>query len=111
MPKYGEDVSESFCKAVKNAEVKDITYSKEQLSTHSDIDDTKTGFRPIKVSGIAIPATIRISYVEGCDSKGKYWYVISWADTEKGQPKEYESTSEDEARLTVLKELKRYIES
>ncbi|MCP4347299.1 MAG: hypothetical protein GY795_17475 [Desulfobacterales bacterium] len=111
MPKFSEEITQNFCEAVKNAKAEDITYSKKSVPVHFDIDDKKTGFRPIEVAGVPTPSTIRVSYVEGCDSKGKYWYVISWTGTEEEQPKEYESNSEDEAKMAVLNELKRYIES
>ena len=82
MPKFNEKFPENFCEAVSNAKVEDISYSKESVPVHYDCGEKKTGFRPIKVAGIPIPPTIRVSYVEGCDTKGKYWYVLSWAGSE-----------------------------
>lgn len=110
MTKLNEEFPRNYCDALKNAKIEDVSFSKTLVPVHSDIDDKKTGYRPIKVAGIPVPSTIRVSYVEGCGSKGKYWYVISWAGSVKEQPNEYEFNSEDDAKMAVLKELKKYIE-
>jgi hypothetical protein len=109
MPKSKREYPPSFRDALKVTTVEDISFLKTSVLGHFDLKDKKAGFRPIKVAGVSIPSTIKVSYVEGCDAKGKYWYVISWAGTNKEQPNEYELNSEVEAKIAVLEELKKYI--
>jgi hypothetical protein len=86
----------------------DLEFAEQPMSTHALTGDTKVGYRPIAVRGVAIANPNLIVYVRARDASGEYWYVIDWSQAESsGKPQETVVTSEQEARSGVLAGLRR----
>ena len=100
-------VPENVFKALMRAAPTDLQFIEEVSHTHPDIIGTKIGFRPTQVFGVDLPKALCAVYVRGQDSRGLYWYVISWLNSSDGKHHEIIVESESEAKYTVLNELKK----
>lgn len=102
-------IPREFIKVMQNATPTDVLFSKVQIVGHSEAIGPRIGHIPKEVSGISIPTQIKVSYVEGCDNKGKYWYVVSWAEEKNGRHCEFEVATEAEAKTAVFHEILKYL--
>lgn len=100
----------TFADALKQAKKTDIIFRKEEIKTHPEIEDKKTGYIALKVGEVPIPENILVSYVYGHDERGDYWYVLCASSEAQNDRREYEVNSEDEARMKVFQELERYVQ-
>ena len=100
----------NFADALKQAKENDIIFRKEEIETHSEVEEKKTGYIALKVGEVPIPENLLVSYVYGHDEGGDYWYVVCSSPGVQSKRREYEVNSEDEARMKVFQELERYVQ-
>jgi hypothetical protein len=100
------DITQEFLDVISRATPSDIEFSEETFPSHSPREKNKVGFRPVRVLGVETPKSLPVTYVQGEDERGIYWYVVSGIGSLHGRPREFPAASDNQARAAVLEELR-----
>lgn len=103
--KSGQTISEELSRAIQDATPSSVEYEQVRISGHPDRKEQKKGYRPLRISGVAIPPFLLVTFVVGRDERGEHFYVVN-----RFLNAEYAVTSEAEARALVLIEIRRIID-
>ncbi len=103
--KNGETISDELLNAIRDATPDDIEYQQEIFSSHPQLTEKKTGYRPMRISGVIIPLFLTVTFVMGKVKEENYFYVVN-----RFLKTEHEVAGEEEAKLSVLSEMRRIID-
>lgn len=105
--KNGETISDELLNAVRDATLDNIEYQQEIISSHPERAEQKTGYRPVRINGVIIPFFLLVTFVMGeVEVKAEnYFYVVN-----QFLKTEYEVAGAEEAKLSVLFEMRRIID-